>query len=44
MTAPLAAGATMPALNAVDLEGNDVDITASVAGSWAAVLLYRGHW
>ncbi len=25
-------------------DGNPVDITASVAGNWAAILLYRGDW
>lgn len=44
MTAPLAAGMTMPALFGKDLDGNEVDITASVAGHWAVVQFYRGHW
>lgn len=44
MTAPLAAGATMPSIFATDLEGAEVDLTATVAGHWAAVLIYRGHW
>jgi len=44
MVAPLASGETMPAVFAKDLEGNEVDIVASVAGHFAVVQLYRGHW
>ena len=44
MTTQLVSGDTLPAIHAKDLEGNPVDITASVSGHWAAVLLYRGHW
>ena len=44
MTAPLATGEVLPAIHAKDLEGNDVDITASLAGRWAVIILYRGHW
>ena len=33
----------MPPIEAKDLDGNPVDITASVAGHWAAILLYRGR-
>ncbi|MFT4596081.1 MAG: hypothetical protein ACI9TF_000320 [Paracrocinitomix sp.] len=44
MVAPLAPGATMPAVFAKDLEGNDVDIVASVAGNWAIIQFYRGDW
>jgi peroxiredoxin len=44
MIAPLATGATMPPVHAKDLDGNEVDITASVAGRWAVVQFYRGHW
>ena len=44
MVAPLASGATMPAVLAKDLEGNEVDIVASVAGNWAVVQFYRGDW
>ena len=44
MTAPLAAGTPMPAVTAKDLEGNEVDIVASVAGHWAVVQFYRGDW
>ena len=44
MVAPLAPGATMPPVFAKDLEGNEVDIVASVAGHWALVQFYRGDW
>lgn len=33
-----------PSLSGTDLEGNEVDVTASVAGRWAVVLFYRGDW
>lgn len=44
MAEHLVTGDRLPALNGTDLEGNEVDITASVAGSWAVVLFYRGDW
>lgn len=44
MTQQLVGGDTLPPLEAMDLDGNPVDITASVAGHWAAILLYRGDW
>jgi hypothetical protein len=44
MVAPLTPGSVMPPIHAKDLEGNDVDITATVAGKWAMIQLYRGHW
>lgn len=44
MTAPLATGAPMPPVMAKDLDGNEVDIVASVAGNWAVVQFYRGDW
>lgn len=44
MTAPLPSGAAMPSIMAKDLEGNEVDIVASVAGHWAVVQFYRGDW
>lgn len=44
MTEQLVTGSVMPAIMGKDLEGNDVDLTASVAGQWAAILLYRGDW
>lgn len=40
----LHAGDTMPAVMGKDLEGNEVDMVASVAGHWAVVQFYRGHW
>ncbi|MEM7094872.1 MAG: hypothetical protein AAF567_17850 [Actinomycetota bacterium] len=43
-TSPLPTGATLPPLAAKDLEGNDVDITATLAGHWGVVQFYRGHW
>ena len=44
MGAPLATGAIMPPIAARDLDGNEVDVTASLAGNWSVILLYRGHW
>lgn len=44
MTKQLVGGDKLPPLEATDLDGNPVDITASVAGHWAAILLYRGDW
>lgn len=44
MTTQLVTGDSLPPIQAKDLDGNIVDITASVAGHWAAILLYRGHW
>ena len=44
MTTQLATGDTLPTLEATDLDGNAVDLTASVAGRWAVVLFYRGDW
>ena len=44
MTQPLGAAATMLPLGALDIDGNPVDVTASVAGHWAALLLFGGHW
>ena len=44
MTKQLVIGDVMPPIEAKDLDGNPVDITASVAGNWAAILLYRGDW
>jgi len=44
MSTQLVNGDTMAALPAVDLEGNAVDITASMAGHWGVVQFYRGHW
>ena len=44
MGTQLETGAAFPSLMAKDLDGADVDITASVAGHWSAVLIYRGHW
>lgn len=44
MATPLSTGAPMPAVMAKDLDGNEIDIVASVAGNWAVVQFYRGHW
>ena len=44
MTKQLVGGDKLPPIHATDLDGNPVDITASVAGNWAAILLYRGDW
>jgi hypothetical protein len=44
MTTQLVGGDRLPPLEALDLDGDPVDITASVAGHWAAILLYRGDW
>ncbi|MEM7323403.1 MAG: hypothetical protein AAF531_09990 [Actinomycetota bacterium] len=44
MTKQLVGGDKLPPIEAKDLDGNTVDITASVAGNWAAILLYRGDW
>lgn len=44
MAAHLITGDALPRLYGTDLEGNEVDITASVAGMWAVVLFYRGDW
>jgi len=44
MTNPLEAGAAFPSVVGKDLDGNDVDMGASVAGSWAVVQFYRGDW
>ena len=40
----LVTGDRLPALMGKDLDGNEVDITASVAGSWAVIFYYRGDW
>lgn len=37
-------GTKLPAIMGVNHEGEPGDMVASVAGSWAAVLLYRGDW
>ena len=37
-------GDRLPAIAAQDLDGDPVNVTDLVAGSWGAVLLYRGHW
>lgn len=34
----------MPAITVFDQEGAPVTIPDAVAGRWAAVLIYRGHW
>lgn len=37
-------GTKLPPINGVRYDGEAGDMVASVAGSWAAVLLYRGDW
>ena len=44
MAEHLVTGDRLPSLYGTDMEGNEVDITASVAGRWAVVLFYRGDW
>jgi hypothetical protein len=44
MAEHLITGDRLPPLYGTDLEGNEVDVTASVAGRWAVVLFYRGDW
>lgn len=44
MTGHLVTGDQLPPLHGTDLAGNEVDITASVAGNWAVLLFYRGDW
>jgi hypothetical protein len=44
MAEHLVTGDRLPSLYGTDLDGNEVDITASVAGRWAVVLFYRGDW
>ena len=44
MATPLATGDVMPPVFAKDADGNEVDIVASVKGSWAVIQFYRGDW
>lgn len=44
MADQLVPGDVMPALFGKDAEGNEVDMVASVAGKWAVLQLFRGHW
>ena len=44
MTAQLKTGDRLPPLMAKDLDGNEVDMTARVAGNWAVIMFYRGDW
>jgi len=44
MAEHLVTGDRLPSLRGTNLEGSEVDITASVAGRWAVVLFYRGDW
>ncbi len=37
-------GSPLPPIMGVRHDGEAGDLVASVAGSWAAVLLYRGDW
>lgn len=40
----LANGTTLPPIEGIKHDGTRGDMVASVAGSWAAILLYRGDW
>ena len=40
----LNSGDKLPPLPAMDLDGNEVDITVTVTGNWAVVMFYRGDW
>jgi peroxiredoxin len=40
----LANGTAFPSTQAVNREGEAVDIGDLTADSWAVVLFYRGHW
>ncbi len=40
----LQTGDTMPSIMGRTHDGEPIDLTASVAGHWAAILLYRGDW
>lgn len=44
MTQQLVSGDKLPPIEAKNLDGETVDITASVAGNWAVIILYRGDW
>ena len=37
-------GDALPPLMGKDPDGNEVDITARVAGHYAVILFYRGDW
>ena len=40
----LANGSPLPAIQAKDLDGNDVALADLTSGSWSVVIFYRGHW
>lgn len=44
MATQLSSGDVMPAIMGKDADGNEVDMIASVAGEWAVVQFFRGHW
>ena len=44
MATQLNSGDVMPSIIGKDVDGNDVDIISSVAGDWAVVQFFRGHW
>ena len=44
MATQLTPGDVMPPIHGKDADGEEVDVVASVAGKWAVVQLYRGHW
>lgn len=37
-------GQILPEIAALGPDGSEVTVGALVAGSWGAVLFYRGHW
>ena len=37
-------GDSLPAIPAIDRDGNDVVIADLIDGAWGVVLFYRGHW
>lgn len=40
----IANGSALPPIAALDIEGDSVDLADAVSGTWAVVILYRGHW
>lgn len=44
MNERLSPGDAMPAIMGKDSDGNEVDLVASLAGRFAFVQLFRGHW
>lgn len=44
MGSQLTPGDAMPPIHGKDADGEEIDIVAAVAGKWAVIQLYRGHW